>query len=110
MIQAQLGGSVETGFEPVQADRRGANLGTRSWPPAAGRQGGGSVAGSLLYDEATHAVLHETGHPAPWNPVQRAGVATYQDMVEAAQQNLLSQVVGRVAALCHAKVGRAAGG
>ena len=64
---------IGASFKPFQAALRGANLGTRSWPPSAWRQGGGSVAGSLLYDEATHAVYHETGHPAPWNPEQRAG-------------------------------------
>ena len=60
-------------FKPFYASLRGTDLGTSTWPPAAWQQGGGSVAGTLLYDKNTRALFHGTGHPAPWNAAQREG-------------------------------------
>ncbi len=60
-------------FKPYYASLRANDLGVRTWPPSAWQQGGGSVAGSLLYDAAARAVLHATGRPAPWNAEQRQG-------------------------------------
>ncbi len=63
---------IGPGFKPFYTSLRGTDLGTSTWPPSAWQQGGGA-AGSLLYDGQAHAVLHGTGHPAPWNADQRAG-------------------------------------
>ncbi|MBV8915797.1 MAG: PQQ-binding-like beta-propeller repeat protein [Acetobacteraceae bacterium] len=48
------------------------DLGVASWPPEAWRQGGGGASG-LAFDAAFGALIHSTGHPAPWNPDQRDG-------------------------------------
>ena len=60
-------------FKPPYAVDRGENLGVRNWPPGAWQHGGGGLAGSMVYDPATHLLLHGTGHPAPWNPDLRPG-------------------------------------
>lgn len=60
-------------FKPDPRAPQGRDLGVATWPPSAWQQGGGNVTGTLLYDPASQTVFHGTGHPAPWNPDQRAG-------------------------------------
>ncbi|MFE1599572.1 outer membrane protein assembly factor BamB family protein [Methylobacterium sp. ID0610] len=67
------GPDAEVGIGPDFRGPGGADLGIRTWPPAAWQQGGGAVSGPLLYDPDADLVFHGTGHPAPWNPDQRPG-------------------------------------
>ncbi|MCI0756267.1 PQQ-binding-like beta-propeller repeat protein [Roseomonas vastitatis] len=60
-------------FRPVQQADVAAERGVTSWPPSAWQQGGGTVPGVILRDEATGLILHGTGYPAPWVPDQRQG-------------------------------------
>ena len=60
-------------FQPFYSPGEGGDLGQRSWPPGAWRQGGGGVSGGLLWDGVRGLVVHGTGHAAPLNPARRAG-------------------------------------
>jgi PQQ-dependent dehydrogenase (methanol/ethanol family) len=64
-IDARFHGRYE-GADPV--DR-----GVSTWPASAWQQGGGGLSGQPVYDAALNLLLYQTGHPAPWNPDQRAG-------------------------------------
>jgi PQQ-dependent dehydrogenase (methanol/ethanol family) len=64
---------IDAAFKPLHAADDGHDQGTTTWPAAAWQQGGGGVAGPILVDSAAGLLLHETGHPAPWNPDQRTG-------------------------------------
>jgi len=59
-------------FRSAYPTEAGADLGVRTWPPEAWRQGGGSP-GPILADAELGVVVYGTGHPAPWNPDQRPG-------------------------------------
>jgi PQQ-dependent dehydrogenase (methanol/ethanol family) len=59
-------------FAPAYDRQKGKNLGIASWPPDAWQRGGG-LAGQPIYDPALDLLIYGTGHPAPWNPDQRAG-------------------------------------
>lgn len=60
-------------FKPPYATEQGRDLGSTTWPPGTWQQGGGGLAGGIVYDPVLGLVLHGTGHPAPWNPDQRPG-------------------------------------
>jgi glucose dehydrogenase len=60
-------------FRPVQQTDVAAERGVTSWPLSAWQQGGGTVPGVILRDEATGLILHGTGYAAPWVPDQRQG-------------------------------------
>jgi lanthanide-dependent methanol dehydrogenase len=64
---------IGNGFRPVRELRDGADLGVATWPPSAWQQGGGGLAGPLIFDAASGLLFQATGHPAPWNPDQRDG-------------------------------------
>ncbi len=60
-------------FKPFYKMDQGKDLGVRTWPPDAWRQGGGNVWGFLSYDPALELVYYGTANPGPWNPHQRPG-------------------------------------
>lgn len=64
---------IAPGFRPVLEEDAAADRGITSWPPAAWRQGGGTVPGPILQDPAAGLIFHGTGYPAPWVPDQRQG-------------------------------------
>lgn len=64
---------IGPGFRPFHSPGEGAELGQRSWPPAAWQQGGGSVSGGVLWERDGELLIHGTGHAAPLNPGRRPG-------------------------------------
>ena len=68
---------IGSSFRPFYAADRNKNRGTSTWPAGAWQLGGGGVAGPILSDQSDAVLLHETGHPAPWNPDQRVGENRY---------------------------------
>lgn len=64
---------IGDGFHPFYRTVSGADPGVATWPPSAWQQGGGGLAGPLVFDPESGLLFQETGHPAPWNPDQRDG-------------------------------------
>ncbi|WP_298231753.1 methanol/ethanol family PQQ-dependent dehydrogenase [uncultured Azohydromonas sp.] len=64
---------IGTAFKPFYPQDRGPDLGERSWPGQAWKQGGGNVWGWVSYDPRLDLLYHGTGNPGPWNPEQRPG-------------------------------------
>jgi PQQ-dependent dehydrogenase (methanol/ethanol family) len=64
---------IGAGFRPFYPQDRGPDLGARSWPGEAWRNGGGTVWGWLSYDPELDLVYYGTGNPGPWNAEQRPG-------------------------------------
>ena len=60
-------------FKPFYAGLRGQDLGMKSWPGEAWRQGGGTVWGWISYDPSLNLIYYGTANPGPWNPEQRPG-------------------------------------
>jgi lanthanide-dependent methanol dehydrogenase len=60
-------------FRPFYAEDREPDLGVKSWPPEAWKQGGGTVWGWITYDPETDLVFYGTANPGPWNPDLRPG-------------------------------------
>lgn len=60
-------------FKPFYAQDRGPDLGERTWPGQAWKQGGGSVWGWVSYDPQLDLLYYGTANPGPWNPEQRPG-------------------------------------
>jgi lanthanide-dependent methanol dehydrogenase len=60
-------------FKPFYESDQGKDLGVRSWPPEAWKQGGGTVWGWITYDPDLNLLYYGTGNPGPWNPNQRPG-------------------------------------
>jgi PQQ-dependent dehydrogenase (methanol/ethanol family) len=60
-------------FTPFYAHDRGTDLGIRTWPGEAWKQGGGTVWGWISYDPALNLVYYGTSNPGPWNAEQRPG-------------------------------------
>ncbi|HEY0423778.1 MAG TPA: PQQ-binding-like beta-propeller repeat protein [Rhodopila sp.] len=60
-------------FHPFYRTGDGPDLGVTTWPPAAWQQGGGGLAGPLVFDPGSGMLFQQTGHPAPLNPDQREG-------------------------------------
>ncbi|HEY0139757.1 MAG TPA: methanol/ethanol family PQQ-dependent dehydrogenase [Thermoanaerobaculia bacterium] len=60
-------------FKPFYPLDRGKDLGVRTWPPEAWRQGGGTAWGWISYDPALNLIYYGTGNPGPWNPELRPG-------------------------------------
>jgi lanthanide-dependent methanol dehydrogenase len=60
-------------FKPYYALDRGKDLGVKTWPPEAWRQGGGTMWGWISYDPALNLIYYGTGNPGPWNPELRPG-------------------------------------
>ncbi|MFL5285524.1 MAG: PQQ-binding-like beta-propeller repeat protein, partial [Rhodopila sp.] len=67
------GPDKEVGIGPDYHADGGDNLGITTWPPSAWQQGGGGLAGPLVFDPEAGLLFQQTGHPAPWNPDQRDG-------------------------------------
>jgi lanthanide-dependent methanol dehydrogenase len=64
---------IGPGFKPHYDSDRGKDLGTRTWPGEAWKQGGGTVWGWISYDPALDLIYYGTANPGPWNPEQRPG-------------------------------------
>lgn len=64
---------IGPGFKPFYALDRGRDLGVKTWPPEAWRQGGGTMWGWISYDPALNLIYYGTGNPGPWNPELRPG-------------------------------------
>src|SRR5581483_6268623 len=60
-------------YRPFYDAEKGKDLGIKTWPPGAWRQGGGSVWGWLSYDPSLDLVYYGTGNPSPWNHEMRPG-------------------------------------
>jgi PQQ-dependent dehydrogenase (methanol/ethanol family) len=60
-------------FHPFYASDRGTDLGVKSWPGEAWKQGGGTVWGWISYDPELRTIYYGTSNPGPWNPEQRPG-------------------------------------
>ncbi|MGN6183129.1 MAG: PQQ-dependent dehydrogenase, methanol/ethanol family [Thermoanaerobaculia bacterium] len=60
-------------FKPFYALDRGKDLGVKTWPPEAWRQGGGTMWGWISYDAESNLIYYGTGNPGPWNPELRPG-------------------------------------
>jgi lanthanide-dependent methanol dehydrogenase len=60
-------------FKPFYASDQGKDLGVKTWPPEAWKQGGGTVWGWISYDPDLNLIYYGTGNPGPWNPEQRPG-------------------------------------
>src|SRR5215212_10147133 len=64
---------IGPGFQPFYPLDRGKDLGVKTWPPEAWRQGGGTMWGWISYDPALNLIYYGTGNPGPWNPELRPG-------------------------------------
>jgi PQQ-dependent dehydrogenase (methanol/ethanol family) len=64
---------IGPGFKPFYPMDQGKDLGVKSWPPEAWKQGGGTVWGWISYDPELDLIYYGTGNPGPWNPDQRPG-------------------------------------
>jgi PQQ-dependent dehydrogenase (methanol/ethanol family) len=64
---------IGASFHPFYAQDRGADLGTRTWPPDAWKIGGGTVWGWISYDPELDLVYYGTANPGPWNADVRPG-------------------------------------
>jgi lanthanide-dependent methanol dehydrogenase len=64
---------IGPGFKPFYDSDRGKDLGVKTWPAEAWKQGGGNVWGFLSYDPELDLVYYGTANPGPWNPLQRPG-------------------------------------
>jgi lanthanide-dependent methanol dehydrogenase len=64
---------IGPGFKPFYPLDRGKDLGVKTWPPEAWRQGGGTAWGWISYDPALNLIYYGTGNPGPWNPELRPG-------------------------------------
>jgi PQQ-dependent dehydrogenase (methanol/ethanol family) len=60
-------------FKPFYPLDRGKDLGVKTWPPEAWRNGGGTMWGWISYDPASNLIYYGTGNPGPWNPELRPG-------------------------------------
>jgi len=60
-------------FKPFYPSDQGKDLGVKTWPPEAWKQGGGTVWGWISYDPDLNLIYHGTANPGPWNPEQRPG-------------------------------------
>jgi PQQ-dependent dehydrogenase (methanol/ethanol family) len=60
-------------FKPFYDQDKGQDLGVKTWPPDAWRQGGGTVWGWISYDPDLNLIYYGTGNPGPWNSDQRPG-------------------------------------
>jgi PQQ-dependent dehydrogenase (methanol/ethanol family) len=60
-------------FKPFYPLDGGKDLGVKTWPPEAWRQGGGTMWGWISYDPALNLIYYGTGNPGPWNPELRPG-------------------------------------
>jgi PQQ-dependent dehydrogenase (methanol/ethanol family) len=60
-------------FKPYYDQDKGQDLGVRTWPPDAWKQGGGTVWGWISYDPDLDLIYYGTGNPGPWNSDQRPG-------------------------------------
>ncbi|HET7435519.1 MAG TPA: PQQ-binding-like beta-propeller repeat protein, partial [Thermoanaerobaculia bacterium] len=60
-------------FKPFYPLDRGKDLGVKTWPPEAWRQGGGTMWGWISYDPQLNLIYYGTGNPGPWNPEARPG-------------------------------------
>ena len=64
---------IGSNFKPFYASDQGQDLGTKTWPPEAWKQGGGTVWGWISYDPDSNLIFYGTGNPGPWNSDQRPG-------------------------------------
>ncbi|PYQ29535.1 MAG: PQQ-dependent dehydrogenase, methanol/ethanol family [Acidobacteria bacterium] len=64
---------IGASFKPFYPLDRGKDLGEKTWPPEAWRQGGGTMWGWISYDPALNLIYYGTGNPGPWNPELRPG-------------------------------------
>ena len=64
---------IGPGFKPFYPLDGGRDLGVKTWPPEAWRQGGGTMWGWISYDPALNLIYYGTGNPGPWNPELRPG-------------------------------------
>jgi PQQ-dependent dehydrogenase (methanol/ethanol family) len=60
-------------FKPFYSQYKGNNLGVKTWPPDAWKQGGGSVWGFVAYDSASNLIYYGTANPGPWDADARPG-------------------------------------
>jgi PQQ-dependent dehydrogenase (methanol/ethanol family) len=64
---------IGPGFKPFYPLDGGRDLGVKTWPPEAWRQGGGTMWGWISYDPALNLIYYGTANPGPWNPELRPG-------------------------------------
>jgi PQQ-dependent dehydrogenase (methanol/ethanol family) len=64
---------IGAGYKPFYDSDKGPDLGVKTWPPDAWRQGGGTVWGWISYDPDLNLIYHGTANPGPWNADQRPG-------------------------------------
>jgi lanthanide-dependent methanol dehydrogenase len=60
-------------FQPFYEHSRGPDLGIRTWPGEAWKQGGGTAWGWISFDPVLNLIYYGTGNPGPWNAEQRPG-------------------------------------
>jgi PQQ-dependent dehydrogenase (methanol/ethanol family) len=60
-------------FKPFYSQYKGNDLGVKTWPPDAWKQGGGSVWGFVAYDSASNLIYYGTANPGPWDADARPG-------------------------------------
>ncbi len=60
-------------FKPFYPQFKGTDLGVKTWPPDAWKQGGGSVWGFVAYDPASNLIYYGTSNPGPWDADARPG-------------------------------------
>jgi lanthanide-dependent methanol dehydrogenase len=64
---------IGPGFKPFYPDRRGGDLGTKTWTGEQWKLGGGTVWGWISYDPNLNLIYYGTANPGVWNPDMRPG-------------------------------------
>lgn len=60
-------------FHPFYASEQGKDLGVKSWPGEAWKQGGGTIWGWISYDPELRMIYYGTSNPGPWDAEDRPG-------------------------------------
>jgi len=60
-------------FKPPYEWMQGRDMGVKTWPSEAWRQGGGTAWGFVSYDPELNLIYYGTSNPGPWNSNQRPG-------------------------------------
>jgi alcohol dehydrogenase (cytochrome c) len=68
-------------FKPFYAFMQGRDLGEKSWPAGAWREGAGGVWAWITYDPETNLIYYGTSNPGPRVPEQRPGLNLWTSAV-----------------------------
>jgi PQQ-dependent dehydrogenase (methanol/ethanol family) len=60
-------------FQPFYSQYKGKDLGVKTWPPDAWKNGGGGSWGWISYDPELNLIYYGTANPGPWNSSVRPG-------------------------------------